>query len=256
VILFPAIDLKDGQAVRLLRGDMNQATVFNPDPVAQALTFMRAGFEWLHLVDLNGAFAGKPVNEAAVKKILTVTDLPIQLGGGLRDLDTIEHWLALGVTRVILGTAAVKDPELVRAACRKFPGRVVVGIDARGGRVAVEGWAEESDITAGELALRFADAGVVAIVHTDIDRDGALGGVNVEATRDLAATVPLPIIASGGVSSLDDIAGLMAADPEPNDLRPTERRGGIAGAVIGRALYDGRIHPASALALVRGVEDD
>jgi phosphoribosylformimino-5-aminoimidazole carboxamide ribotide isomerase len=240
VILFPAIDLKDGAAVRLLRGEMGSATVFNPDPAAQARSFAAAGFEWLHLVDLNGAFEGRPVNGAAVRAILDAVDLPVQLGGGLRDLATIEHWLEAGVRRVILGTAAVKDPELVRAACRRFAGRVVVGIDARDGRVAVEGWAEESDLAAEDLARRFEDAGVTALVYTDIARDGALTGVNLEATVALAEAVSLPVIASGGVASLDDIAALMAVEAR-----------GIAGVVCGRALYDGRIDPKSALALVK-----
>ena len=240
MILFPAIDLKDGAAVRLLRGEMGSATVFNPDPAAQARSFATAGFEWLHLVDLNGAFEGRPVNGAAVRAILDAVDLPVQLGGGLRDLATIEHWLEAGVRRVILGTAAVKDPELVRAACRRFAGRVVVGIDARDGRVAVEGWAEESDLAAEDLARRFEDAGVTALVYTDIARDGALTGVNLEATVALAEAVSLPVIASGGVASLDDIAALMAVEAR-----------GIAGVVCGRALYDGRIDPKSALALVK-----
>ena len=240
MILFPAIDLKDGAAVRLLRGEMGTATVFNPDPAAQARDFARAGFDWLHIVDLDGAFEGRPVNRAAVEAILAAVALPTQLGGGIRDMATVEAWLEAGVTRVILGTAAVKDPELVRAACRAFPGRVAVGIDARAGRVAVEGWAEESELTARDLAGRFADAGVAAIIYTDIERDGALQGVNVAATVALAEAVSIPVIASGGVASLDDIAALMAVADR-----------GIEGVICGRALYDGRIHPASALALVR-----
>ena len=239
MILFPAIDLKDGAAVRLLRGEMGTAKVFNPDPAAQARDFAAAGFRWLHLVDLNGAFEGRPVNGAVVQAILAAVELPVQLGGGIRDLATIEHWLAAGVARVILGTAAVKDPALVKAACRAFPDRIAVGIDARGGRVAVQGWAEESDLQAEALARRFLDVGVSAIVYTDIERDGALQGVNVAATADLAAAVAIPVIASGGVASLDDIAALLAY-----------RDKGIAGVICGRALYDGRIDPKSALALL------
>ena len=240
MILFPAIDLKDGAVVRLLRGAMEQATVFGEDPAAQARAFAAAGFAWLHLVDLNGAFAGKPVNGDAVRAILAAVDLPVQLGGGIRDLATVEGWLTAGVRRVILGTAAVKDPALVRDACRAFPERVVVGIDARGGRVAVEGWAEVSDLSALDLARRFEDAGVAAIVYTDIERDGALQGVNVAATAALAEALTIPVIASGGVASLDDIADLKAVEAQ-----------GVAGAIIGRALYDGRIEPEAALALAQ-----
>ncbi|MGF1595303.1 MAG: 1-(5-phosphoribosyl)-5-[(5-phosphoribosylamino)methylideneamino]imidazole-4-carboxamide isomerase [Kiloniellaceae bacterium] len=239
MILFPAIDLKDGQAVRLLRGEMDSATVFNDDPAAQARTFAEAGFQWLHLVDLNGAFEGRPANAPAVEAILAAVDLPVQLGGGIRDMATIERWLDLGVRRVILGTVAVKNPALVREACRAFPGRVVLGIDARGGRVAVEGWAEVSEVTALELARRFEDAGAAAIVYTDIDRDGALGGANVAATRELAEAIDTPVIASGGVASLDDLAAFLAI-------------AGIEGVISGRALYDGRIDPKSALALLAG----
>ena len=239
MILFPAIDLKDGAAVRLLRGEMGTARVFNPDPTAQARAFAEAGFQWLHLVDLNGAFEGRPVNRAPVEAILAAVELPVQLGGGIRDMATIERWLEAGIARVILGTAAVKDPALVREACRAFPGQVVVGIDARGGRVALEGWAEQSEEQAEELARRFEDAGVAAIVYTDIERDGALQGVNVAATAALAEAVSVPVIASGGVASLDDIAALMAVG-QP----------GIAGVICGRALYDGRVDPKSALALV------
>jgi len=239
MILFPAIDLKDGRAVRLLRGDMAQATVFNEDPAAQARAFAAAGFTWLHLVDLNGAFAGRPVNGAALEAILAAVTIPVQLGGGIRDMATIERWLAAGVRRVILGTAAVKAPDLVREACRAFPGRIVVGIDARDGRVAVEGWAEESALAALDLARRFEDAGVAAIVYTDIERDGALAGVNVAATQTLAAALSVPVIASGGIASLDDIAALMAIAKD-----------GVEGAICGRALYDGRIDAKSALALV------
>jgi phosphoribosylformimino-5-aminoimidazole carboxamide ribotide isomerase len=239
MILFPAIDLKDGQAVRLLRGEMASATVFNDDPAAQARSFAAAGFRWLHLVDLNGAFEGRPANAAAVEAILAAVDLPVQLGGGIRDMATVVRWLDLGVRRVILGTVAVKNPGLVREACRAFPGRVVLGIDARGGRVAVEGWAEVSEITALDLARRFADAGAAAIVYTDIDRDGALQGANVEATRALAEAIETPVIASGGVASLDDLAAFLAIEDS-----------GIEGVISGRALYDGRIDPQAALALL------
>jgi phosphoribosylformimino-5-aminoimidazole carboxamide ribotide isomerase len=244
VILFPAIDLKDGHAVRLLRGEMGSATIFNQDPADQARRFAEAGFEWLHVVDLNGAFAGEPVNRAAVERILATVDLPVQLGGGIRSLAAIEAWLEAGIRRVILGTVALKNPDVVREACRLFPGRILVGIDARAGRVAVEGWAEQSEIEASELAERFEDAGVAAIVFTDIDRDGVLQGPNLEATARLAEQVSIPLIASGGVSSLDDIAALL----QISHL-------GIAGTIIGRALYDGRVDPASAAALVRPAED-
>jgi phosphoribosylformimino-5-aminoimidazole carboxamide ribotide isomerase len=243
VILYPAIDLKDGQAVRLLRGEMDTATVFNDDPAAQARAFQDAGFQWLHLVDLNGAFEGRPVNRTAVEAILAAVSIPAQLGGGIRDMATISAWLEAGIARVILGTVAVKDPELVRAACRAFPGRIALGIDARGGRVAVEGWAEVSDIETLELARRFEDAGAAAIIFTDISRDGALQGVNVDATANLARATNLPVIASGGLASLGDIEALMAAASD-----------GIQGAIIGRALYDGRIDPAAALALVSAEE--
>lgn len=239
MILFPAIDLKDGQAVRLLRGEMESATVFNDDPAAQARAFAEAGFQWLHLVDLNGAFEGRPVNAPAVEAILKAIDIPAQLGGGIRDMATIERWLELGLKRVILGTVAVKDPDLVRAACRAFPGQVVLGIDARGGRVAVEGWAEVSEIEALDLARRFEDAGAAAIVYTDIERDGALQGANVEATRALAEAIDTPVIASGGVASLDDLAAFLAIE-----------EAGIEGVISGRALYDGRLDPKTALALL------
>lgn len=239
MILFPAIDLKDGNCVRLLRGEMDQATVFNTDPAEQARSFQAQGFRWLHLVDLNGAFAGRPVNAEAVEAILAAVEMPVQLGGGIRDMATIEGWLARGVRRVILGTVALRDPALVKEACRAFPGRIVVGIDARGGYVAVEGWAETSDMRALELALRFEDAGVAAIVYTDIERDGALRGVNVEATTDLAFALTTPVIASGGVSGIDDLRALK----EREDA-------GIEGVICGRALYDGRIDPASALRLL------
>lgn len=240
MILYPAIDLKDGQAVRLLRGEMDQATVFNDDPADQAAKFQAMGFEWLHLVDLNGAFAGKPVNAAAVEAIRARVSLPIQLGGGIRDRATIERWLEAGITRVILGTVAVRDPALVIEACKAHPGRVVVGIDARAGRVAVEGWAEASSLQADDLARRFEDAGVAAIVYTDIDRDGALQGINLEATEALARAVEIPVIASGGLASIEDIRALKAREAS-----------GIAGAICGRALYDGRLDPTAALALAR-----
>jgi phosphoribosylformimino-5-aminoimidazole carboxamide ribotide isomerase len=240
VIIYPAIDLKEGKAVRLVRGAMDSATVFNDDPAAQARDFAEAGFTWLHLVDLDGAFAGRPMNRTAVEAIVAAVDVPVQLGGGIRDMATIEGWLQAGIRRVILGTAAVREPDLVRAACRRFPGRVAVGIDARAGRVAVQGWAEESDLSAADLAKRFEDAGVAAIIYTDIDRDGALQGVNVASTLALAQAIDIPVIASGGVASLDDIAALMAVEDS-----------GIDGVICGRALYDGRIDPASALALVK-----
>ncbi len=245
MILYPAIDLKDGAVVRLLRGKMASATVFGEDPAAQARGFADAGFQWLHIVDLNGAFEGRPVNRAAVTAILGAVELPVQLGGGIRDMATIEAWLEAGVRRVILGTAAVKRPELVREACRAFPARIVVGIDARAGRVAVEGWAEESDVTALELARRFEDAGVAAIVYTDIERDGALQGVNAVATAELAAALSVPVIASGGIANLDDLASLLAV-----------AESGVTGAIIGRALYDGRIEPRAALELTRGERVD
>ena len=239
MILFPAIDLKDGNCVRLRHGEMATATVFNDDPGAQAAAFAAQGFAWVHIVDLNGAFAGRPVNGSAVDAILAAVNIPVQLGGGIRDLATIELWLSKGVRRVILGTAAVRDPELVRNACRKFPGQIAVGIDAREGRVAVAGWAETSDITAIELAKRFEDAGVAAIVFTDIGRDGALGGLNLEGTVAVAKATSIPVIASGGLASLTDIEAL---------LRPENAR--LEGAITGRALYDGRIDPAKALSLM------
>jgi phosphoribosylformimino-5-aminoimidazole carboxamide ribotide isomerase len=239
MILFPAIDLKDGQCVRLLRGDMDQATVFSDDPAGQAAAFLSAGATWLHIVDLNGAFAGEPVNRAAVEGILAAakeTGAQVQLGGGIRDLGTIEMWLAAGVSRVILGTAAVKDPAMVKQACLQFPGQIAVGIDARGGRVAVEGWAETATLTAVELGRRFEDAGVAAIIYTDIDRDGAMEGANVAATAELALALTTPIIASGGVSSMDDLERLK---PHEGD--------GIIGVISGRAIYDGRLDVAAAL---------
>ncbi|MEC8697951.1 MAG: 1-(5-phosphoribosyl)-5-[(5-phosphoribosylamino)methylideneamino]imidazole-4-carboxamide isomerase [Pseudomonadota bacterium] len=238
MILYPAIDLKDGQCVRLRLGDMDQSTVFNDDPAAQAHDFVAAGCEWLHLVDLNGAFEGKPVNALAVEAILGATDIPVQLGGGIRDMATIDAWLERGIRRVILGTVAVKDPDLVRAACDKWPGRVAVGIDAKGGKVAIEGWAEVSELKAEALAAEFEGAGVSAIIHTDIDRDGVLAGPNIEATARLAASTAIPVIASGGVSSLDDLLAIQA-------------NGTIEGAISGRALYDGRINLEEALLLLR-----
>jgi phosphoribosylformimino-5-aminoimidazole carboxamide ribotide isomerase len=241
MILFPAIDLKGGQCVRLLRGEMSAATVFNDDPAAQARDFAAAGFEYLHVVDLDGAFAGRSVNAGAVAAIAGATSLPVQLGGGIRDAAGIAHWLDHGVARVILGTVALRDPELVRRACRTHPGRIVVGIDARDGKVAVEGWAETSEMAALDLARRFEDAGAAAIVYTDIDRDGALGGANVAATAALAAALTTPVIASGGVGSLADLRELKAVEAS-----------GIAGVICGRALYDGRIAPRAALAILRG----
>jgi len=239
VILFPAIDLKEGACVRLVRGDMASATVFNRDPAAQARHFADAGFTWLHVVDLDGAFAGRSINGAAVAAIRNAVDLPIQLGGGVRDRAAIEHWLALGVDRVVLGTAALRDPRLVQHAAADHAGRIVVGIDARDGRVAVEGWAETTELGVIELARCFEDCGVAAIVYTDITRDGALVGVDASAIASVAQQIRTPVIASGGVSSLDDIAALKAREAD-----------GIAGIICGRALYDGRIDPGSALRLV------
>ena len=240
MILFPAIDLKEGACVRLKLGLMDQATVFNTDPGAQARAFADAGAEWIHVVDLDGAFAGKTMNEQAVDAILKSALIPVQLGGGIRDMATIEKWLGHGVNRVILGTVALKNPDLVKEACRSFPGRVAVGVDAKGGMVAVEGWAETSDISALDLALRFEDAGVAAIIYTDIDRDGVLAGPNVEATATLAQALSTPVIASGGVSSLDDLRALKARESS-----------GIAGVISGRAIYDGRIDLVEALAVLR-----
>ncbi|HEY3847381.1 MAG TPA: 1-(5-phosphoribosyl)-5-[(5-phosphoribosylamino)methylideneamino]imidazole-4-carboxamide isomerase [Acetobacteraceae bacterium] len=238
--LYPAIDLKDGKCVRLRRGAMDQATVYADDPAAQAQAWQNAGFAWLHVVDLNGAFAGHPVNAAAVNAILRAVQIPVQLGGGIRDMAGIEAWLAAGVRRVIMGSAAAKNPSVVREACRAFPNRVAVGIDARDGLVATEGWAETSSLTARELALRFEDAGVAAIVYTDISRDGMLSGVNIEQTVELARHLTTRVIASGGVGGLPDLAALQnAAAGTP-----------VEGVVIGRALYDGRIDPAEALTLL------
>jgi len=240
VILFPAIDLKNGQCVRLEQGDMARATVFNLDPAAQARSFAAQGFEYLHVVDLDGAFAGKPVNAQAVEGMLKVVTMPVQLGGGIRDLRTVEAWLDKGITRVIIGTAAVRDPELVKSAARKFPGRIAVGLDARDGKVAVEGWAETSQVTALEIAQRFEDAGVAAIVFTDIARDGLLKGLNLDATIALAERISIPVIASGGLASIEDVKAML-----------TSRAKKLEGAIAGRALYDGRLDPAAALALIR-----
>jgi len=240
VILFPAIDLKEGECVRLIHGDMAQATVFNTNPAAQAASFEAQGFEYLHVVDLDGAFAGKPMNARAVEAILSTVKMPVQLGGGIRDMRTIEGWLSKGVSRVIIGTAAVKDPDLVREAARLHPGCIAVGIDARDGLVAVEGWAKVSQVTAIDLGKRFEDAGVAAIIYTDIARDGVLKGLNIESTLALADALNIPVIASGGLASLDDIRRLIEPDCKK-----------LAGAITGRALYDGRLDPAQALALIK-----
>jgi phosphoribosylformimino-5-aminoimidazole carboxamide ribotide isomerase len=240
VILFPAIDLKNGQCVRLEQGDMARATVFNLDPAAQARAFASQGFEYLHVVDLDGAFAGKPMNAQAVEAMLKAVTMPVQLGGGIRDLKTIEAWLGKGIARVIIGTAAVRDPALVKDAAKTFPGRVAVGLDARDGKVAVEGWAETSQVTALEIAQRFEDAGVAAIIFTDIARDGLLKGLNLDATIELAESISIPVIASGGFASIEDVKALLA---------PRAKK--LAGAIAGRALYDGRLDPAAALALIR-----
>ena len=240
MIFFPAIDLKDGRCVRLLKGDMEAATVFNDSPADQARAFEAAGAQWLHLVDLNGAFAGAPVNGAAVDDILSAISIPVQLGGGIRDLATIEMWLGKGIARVILGTVAVRDPELVRTAAKSFPGQVAVGIDARGGMVAVEGWAETTDMAVGDLAEKFADAGVAAIIYTDIDRDGVMAGPNVEATAGLAHATDIPVIASGGVSSMADLAALKSCGAP------------LEGAISGRAIYDGAIDVRAAVAALKG----
>ena len=237
--LYPAIDLKDGACVRLRRGAMDDATVYSDDPAAQARAWQAAGCRWLHVVDLNGAFAGRAVNGAAVDAILAASAVPVQLGGGIRDIAAVERWLAAGVARVILGSAAVHDPALVRDACRRFPGRVAVGIDAREGMVATDGWATVSALTAAELAARFADAGVAAIIYTDIGRDGMLGGLNLQQTSELARASAIPVIASGGVGSMDDLLALRAL-AHPN----------IQGVIVGRALYDGRVDLAGALALL------
>jgi phosphoribosylformimino-5-aminoimidazole carboxamide ribotide isomerase len=243
VILYPAIDLKAGSCVRLVRGEMASATVFNDDPAAQARLFAKAGFAWLHVVDLDGAFAGRSLNGAAVTAIRRAVGLQIQLGGGVRDRAGIEHWLGLGIERVVLGTAAMRDPDLVRRAAAEHPGRIAVAIDARDGRVAVEGWARTTELGVTELARRFEDCGVAAIIHTDIARDGALGGLDAEAAAALARAVAIPVIASGGVASLADLAALKAHEED-----------GIAGVICGRALYDGRIDPAAALRLLAEAE--
>lgn len=240
MILFPAIDLKDGQCVRLEQGDMARATVFNLDPAAQAKTFEAQGFEYLHVVDLDGAFAGKPMNAQAVEAMLKIVKMPVQLGGGIRDLATVEAWLGKGISRVIIGTAAVRDPALVREAAKKFPGQVAVGLDARDGKVAVEGWAETSTVTALEIARQFEDAGVAAIIFTDIARDGLLKGLNLDATVALADAISTPVIASGGLASMEDVRALL-----------TPRAKKLEGAISGRALYDGRIDPTEALTLIR-----
>jgi len=243
MILFPAIDLKDGHCVRLEKGDMAKATAFNTDPAAQALAFANQGFRWLHVVDLNGAFAGRSVNGEAVEAILAAVDLPVQLGGGIRDMDAIETWLDKEIARVILGTVAVRDPELVRTAARNFPGCIAVGIDARHGRVAVEGWAEATEMDVIDLARRFEDAGVAAIIYTDIERDGILKGLNIEATLKLARAVKIPVIASGGLASIADIERLLEPDCQI-----------LEGAISGRALYDGRLDPGVALRLLAEAE--
>jgi len=240
VILFPAIDLKEGRCVRLIQGDMAQATVFNDDPAAQAADFAAQGFSWLHLVDLDGAFAGRPMNAAAVEAILARITVPVQLGGGIRDMKTVEGWLSRGVRRIIIGTAAVRDPGFVREAARRFPGQIAVGIDARDGRVAVDGWARLSEMSAEDLGRRFEDAGVSAVVYTDIARDGVLKGLNIEATLALGRALTIPVIASGGLASLDDVRRLLEPDCAV-----------LEGAITGRALYDGRLDPAQALGLIR-----
>ena len=240
MILFPAIDLKDGACVRLQQGDMARATVFNRDPAAQARAFESQGFEYLHMVDLDGAFAGKPVNAGAVEKILSAVKIPVQLGGGVRDMKTVEGWLGKGIARVIIGTAAVRDPAFVKEAAKKFPNRVAVGLDARDGKVAVEGWAATSELSALDIARRFEDAGVAAIIYTDIARDGMLKGLNLDATIALADAVSIPVIASGGLASLDDMKAL---------LQPRAKK--LEGAIAGRALYDGRLDAAEALKLIR-----
>jgi phosphoribosylformimino-5-aminoimidazole carboxamide ribotide isomerase len=239
VILFPAIDLKEGQCVRLQQGDMARATVFHDDPAAQAKQFAAQGFDYLHIVDLDGAFAGKPVNQRAVERILERTKMSVQLGGGIRDMKTVEGWLAKGVTRVIIGTAAVRNPAFVNEAAKEFPGRVAVGLDARDGKVAVEGWAEVSELTALDIAKRFENAGVAAIIYTDVARDGMLQGLNLDATIALADAVSIPVIASGGLASIEDIKNL---------LSPRAKK--LAGAIAGRALYDGRLDAAKALRLI------
>jgi phosphoribosylformimino-5-aminoimidazole carboxamide ribotide isomerase len=243
MILFPAIDLKNGEAVRLQQGDMARATTFNRDPAAQAKVFEEQGFQYLHIVDLDGAFAGKPMNATAVEGILAAVDIPVQLGGGIRDRTTIEAWLAKGVSRVIIGTAAVRNPSLVKEAARAYPGHVAVGLDARDGKVAVEGWAETSELSALDVARRFEDAGVAAIIYTDVSRDGMLQGLNLDATIALADAVSIPVIASGGLASIEDVRALLA---------PRARK--LAGAIAGRALYDGRLDASAALNLIRAMQ--
>ncbi len=241
MILFPAIDLKNGEAVRLQQGDMARATVFNTNPAKQAKAFQDQGFEWLHLVDLDGAFAGKPVNALAVAQILKTVKMPVQLGGGIRNMKTVEAWLGEGISRVIIGTAAVREPEFVKQAARKFPGKIAIGIDARGGKVAIHGWAEETQLEVVEVAKLFEGAGVAALIYTDVERDGMLQGLNLESTIALSEAVSIPVIASGGFASIDDVKAL---------LQPRAKK--LQGAIAGRALYDGRIDPAEALALLKG----
>ncbi|WP_375164679.1 1-(5-phosphoribosyl)-5-[(5-phosphoribosylamino)methylideneamino]imidazole-4-carboxamide isomerase [Temperatibacter marinus] len=237
--IYPAIDLKDGQCVRLYKGDMDQATVFNDSPAAQAQEFVKAGCEWLHLVDLNGAFAGEPVNAFPVREIIKTCDVPVQLGGGIRTLETMEYWIDQGISRLILGTLAVKNPKLVIEACKTFPGKIAVGIDALKGFVAVEGWAEASELQVVELAKKFEDVGVAALIHTDIDRDGTLAGVNAEASSTLASAVSIPVIASGGVKDISDIHGVV-------------RAGNLDGVITGRALYDGSLNLGDAIKTAKG----
>ena len=241
MILFPAIDLKNGEAVRLQQGDMARATVFNTNPAKQAKLFEEQGFQWLHLVDLDGAFAGKPVNALAVAQILKAVKMPVQLGGGIRNMKTVEAWLGEGISRVIIGTAAVREPEFVKQAARKFPGKIAIGIDARGGKVAIHGWAEETQLEVVEVAKLFEGAGVAALIYTDVERDGMLQGLNLDSTIALSEAVSIPVIASGGFASIDDVKAL---------LQPRAKK--LEGAIAGRALYDGRIDPAEALALLKG----
>lgn len=241
MILFPAIDLKNGEAVRLQQGDMARATVFNANPAKQAKQFQEQGFEWLHLVDLDGAFAGKPVNALAVAQILKTVKIPVQLGGGIRNMKTVESWLAEGISRVIIGTAAVREPAFVKEAARKFPDKIAIGIDARAGKVAISGWAEETQLEATEVAKLFEGAGVAALIYTDVERDGMLQGLNLDSTILLSEAVSIPVIASGGFASINDVKAL---------LEPRAKK--LEGAIAGRALYDGRIDPAEALALLKG----
>ena len=236
MIIFPAIDLKDGQCVRLKKGEMDQATIFNDDPADQAQIFAKQGFQWVHIVDLNGAFAGEPVNKDAVKSIINAVDIPLQLGGGIRNLKTIDYWLNAGLKRIILGTIALTQPHIVKEACTSFPDQIVVGIDAKNGKVATEGWAETSEMTAIDLAKRFEDCGVTAIIYTDVNRDGLLGGPDIDGTKALAQAVNIPIIASGGIGSNEDIAAIKTLE---ND--------GVTGVITGRALYDGKINIQEAL---------